>query len=252
MNGKFEEKLAQLAFGDLSEGEARQLELEADRDPEARRALMMYKDMRNSLRGLAEIPEDQFSKERLRDAILTQGLKPAPTRPISNRTWLWMPVAACALGFGFVMMRHSFEKGRLNPEIVMGPSVTKTTKLLGISPSIRVAVNNTTNDSRMVHATVASVKHGPSSGRHRSHRHSIDSESTPDLSASWPELTYEGFDPGITHGPAVTAASLPQPTTVASTADNGPIVFIDQDKDALTGAQHATEVGSASNVLVGG
>ena len=27
MNGKFEEKLAQLAFGDLSEGEARQLEL---------------------------------------------------------------------------------------------------------------------------------------------------------------------------------------------------------------------------------
>lgn len=251
MNGKFEEKLAQLAFGDLSPAEAKKFELEAEQNPEARRALILYKDMRDGLRSLADIPDDQFSKERLRDAILTQGLKPTPSRPVTSRTWLWMPVAACALGFGMMFMRHSFDREKHQPEIVMGKNSIKSTPLFTIEKPIHVAVNSGNHVIAGDRATAHSVRNAfMSVSRHGSRKHKETTELSPDVS------TGVIFDPDLEFGsfePIPTAGAVPPSKDVGSPApESGPIVLIDQDKDAQTGAQRATEVTSASNVLVGG
>ncbi len=254
MNGKLENKLAQLAFGDLTPSEARQLEAEAERDPDARRALMLYKDMRDGLRNLQDVPEDQFSKERLRDAILTQGLRPPISRQTSNRSWLWMPVAACALGFSVMFMRHSFDQTSKQPELVLGSKSLSSPTLMSISPPTRVAVNDT---HKVTHGPEVKAVHplrivSRSTSRHGvRHVREMD-ESSPDV------LTYL-MGPGeenVAPSNGAITASMPippvaEPTPSTATASS-PIVLIDQDKDTQTGAQRATEVGSASNVLVGG
>ena len=55
---KFDDKLAQLAFGDLSPEEARRIEAQANADPEAARMLDTYRSMKAGLRDLAEAPDD--------------------------------------------------------------------------------------------------------------------------------------------------------------------------------------------------
>ena len=105
MNGKFEDKLAQLAFGDLSPDEAARIEAQAKNDPEALHALNTYVGMRAELRDLKDVPQDQLSKERLRDAILAQGLKPGAEKKSRPWAWAWMPLATGALVFALMISR---------------------------------------------------------------------------------------------------------------------------------------------------
>jgi len=250
MNGKLEEKLAQLAFGDLSPSEAKRLEMEADRNPEVRRALMVYKDMRDGLRSLAEVPEDQFSKERLRDAILTQGLKPAPSKPVSSRTWLWMPAAACMLGFGLVYARHTLDNAKRTPEIVLNSRALNSVPQLISKEPVKVAITTpsvTQSNSGMVVAGMRITTETTS--RHKRRHHQVATASVVKEANIWsPD---EEFGAGVASTSADSNTSIPS-ETVSAVAVSNPIVLIDQDKDAQTGAQRATEVGSASNVLVGG
>jgi hypothetical protein len=254
MNGKFEEKLAQLAFGDLTPSEANRLELEADKDPEARRALMLYKDMREGLRSLADVPEDQFSKERLRDAILKQGLKPTPSRPLSNRSWLWMPVAACAIGFGLVFTRHMIEQGRMQTEVVLGPESLKTGPMFGVEKLIAFASKSVNLHQEFIGPMLtAARKPIVLASRHRTRHHLEPHELPHNLyveNATGEEGDMLFLGPDLTDVPADTTPA--RQAVVATTASTGPILLIDQDKDAQTGAQKATEVGSATNVLIGG
>src|SRR5690349_10801263 len=111
MNRKLEDAMVRLAFGDVTPEESAALEREAQHDPEAARALASYRRMREGLKDLHEIPEDQLSKERLRHAILSQGLRPKPVP--SGRSWLWMPAAAATLAFGMILMRG----GTNSPEV---------------------------------------------------------------------------------------------------------------------------------------
>ena len=53
MKGKFEDKLARLAFGELSSDEAVKLERDVQTNPDALRTLSLYKDMRQGLRSLS-------------------------------------------------------------------------------------------------------------------------------------------------------------------------------------------------------
>jgi len=253
MKGKVEDKLVQLAFGDLSPSEAKRLEQVAERDPEAHRALVVYKEMRDGLRLLADVPEDQFSKERLRDAILKEGLKPAPYRPTSNRAWLWMPVAACAIGFGFVFVRRTMVTVKSEPQVVMSSKSLRPTPLVEIKEPIRVAVNTAPTAASFVGPAQPKLREVSDLGSRHGNRHRLEpNEVDPAIFARIPD----GGEFEDALGTAVLEDDTPTPTTAPHndtvTAASGPMVMIDPDKDASTGAQRAREVGSSSNVLVSG
>ena len=250
MKGKIEDKLAKLAFGELSPEEAAKLEREVQNDPEALRALSLYKDMRAGLKSLSDVPEDQFSKERLRDAILTQGLKPLPTRPISSRSWLWMPATACAMGFVLMFTLNLTHKKPL-PQVVMGPEVAS----LGLSNSHPIEIPKNFSTGALIGPTAPPTTVATTTG---------DAKQPDDMDEVDPrvltsmEPTDAAYDPDLgvqpPKGNTLTASrtSLVSSARTVSLKTSGSIVLIDQDKDEQTGACKATEVGSSSNVLVGG
>ena len=101
MDKNYEEKIAKMAFGELSEAEAAEVKAHAAADVDAAKALASYELMRSDLRSMKDVPPDQLSKERLQNAILGQGLKPKPVRRPFPFAWV-TSVAAVAL-VGFVM-----------------------------------------------------------------------------------------------------------------------------------------------------
>ncbi len=280
MNRKFEDKLVQLAFGDMSAEEAARVEAEAKTDPIAAQTLASYRDMRSGFSLMSDVPEDQLSKERLRDAILAQGLKPKPVPRFALWSYAWMPVAACAFTFGILMVRQHGKTSE--PMVVMGPSatakafgntdVTKLPNLVAMNPPTAKSVDEKLrstgedlvddwgiNDSaaqpavdRSYHGRGGSGT-GRSGGRHKRH------EPEPQLMAN---IVLAG---GVTVPLAVSDSAPPASAqnsmnnsqaalkkATAKPSGDGPIILIDQQQDAETGAQRATEVGSASNVIVGG
>jgi hypothetical protein len=258
MNGKFEEKLARLAFGDLTPEEAAAIRERAQTDPEAAQALDMYEMMREGLKDLAEVPDDQLSKERLRHAILAQGLKPEPVRENARLSWLWMPATASLLAAAFMMFRPGaagepmvvlnedktplFERPMLEPQFNSGqdslmaaapsvapeqpeetPAPTRSTPRAESRPTM-VASNDARRDSA---PTVRSVDPAPSATR---------TEPKPQTEERRPAM----------------AATDPFVEDTINWSTTAPIVIIDNDLDVSTGAFRATEVGSASNVVIGG
>lgn len=261
MNGKFEEKLAQLAFGDLSPEEAERIEAQVKNDPEALHALNVYHGMRSELKGLRDVPKDQMSKERLRDAILAQGLKPQTTPAKNPFGWLWMPAAACALAFGIMVLRGS---GTSAPPSV----VIDEHSIPDMAVAMREPISHPLTFDSVVSTPVAPkavkqtarvewspVKSRPSRMKlarvSRGGEHRIapitEEEKTAIEAAAWSELmasieTSAGDE-------ARSDASMREASLL--TASTAPIVIIEDKVDDSTGANAATEVG-ANNVLIGG
>ena len=71
MKKRLEDQLIELAFGDRHESGV----AEGASTPEAAARLKEYRAMRSALGQLRELPEHQLSTERLREALLHQGLK---------------------------------------------------------------------------------------------------------------------------------------------------------------------------------
>ncbi|HWD39290.1 MAG TPA: hypothetical protein VG944_10605, partial [Fimbriimonas sp.] len=96
MNRKFEDQLARLAFEELQNEESSALEARVANDPEAAKVLKDFRSIKQGLRGLADIPDHQLSNERLREAVLAQGLKPHPATR-TDWSWLWMCAGSAAV-----------------------------------------------------------------------------------------------------------------------------------------------------------
>lgn len=252
MNAKLEEKLAQLAFGDLSPEEAARIEAQVRNDPEALHALNMYHGMRAELRGLKDIPQDQMSKERLRDAILAQGLKPKATSKF-GWGWLWMPAMASVLAVGIMLVRGN--------DVVEQPNIVVSNESI---PDMRVALKEPTPEkidfspsvsdpvvtTKSLVTTAAPVvqKARPRAPMMTTARPSekrlapvTEAEKVAIETAAWSELVASIDTPG--------GDTVREDETVAMTTP--PIVIIEDSVDQSTGAMAATEVG-ASNVLIGG
>lgn len=249
MNGKFEEKLAMLAFGDISPEEARELERKAASHPEAQKALDQYRAMRAELRNLGEaVPPDQLSKERLRDAILGQGLKP---KPVANesRNWFWMPILAGAAAFSIFWFRPT---QTVEPQLVLDGSSVASLEKEAVKPL--VSTQPTVIKPIPVKKLVVSNDAKPKPERRRRRPEPIVIES-----AEYAENNEFMVDSGpmpMDVPKEKTAREDVKSALVASSTNeahnSGPIILIDTHKDAATGASGATEVGTASNVLVGG
>lgn len=271
MNGKFDEKLAQLAFGDMTPEEAARIEAQVRQDPAASARLAEYREMRASLSGLSAVPDHQLSNERLRDAILAQGLRPKAVEPSSpglGRGWLWMPVAACALGFGLIVLRHAPQGA---PVVVMDEAKHASVPTVAfnepktfhqVTPAVPTTHVETTQANPVEKSSVEGVAVHLASSRHeepsrrRRARHPRFSPGTTPVPAFFPSVT----EPRVPSG-AVALNQNPPPTTQptsnpaldsAAGTPSSPIVLIDSNPDAQTGAPTATEVGTVSNVVVGG
>ncbi len=109
MDRNIEDKIAMLAFGELSEAQATALRAQIEKNADSAHELRSYEALRSDLRRLKDVPPDQLSKERLQNAILTQGLSPNPVRRAFPWLWAATPLAmAAALAFLFVV--------RISPE----------------------------------------------------------------------------------------------------------------------------------------
>lgn len=249
MNKKLEEKLAMLAFGDLSPEETMGLERELSRDPEAGLILRQYRDMRTGLKALHEIPEHQLSTERLRHAVLNQGLKPK-ARP--QLGWLWMPTVAAAFAFGIMFMRDGHQ------QLPLGSFADGSTIANPSGPP--VAMNEALGDP-FLSATasgqvlsVADMQPAPNAtfamnrmGRHsRNDRHVVD-DLKAQVAMEFDNLMQVNTDPQ----PKVMLTSA-RGAKLADAPAASSIVMIDSARDKNTGAQKATEVDSAGDVIVGG
>jgi hypothetical protein len=262
MNRKVEDRLIDLAFGDLTPEEAASLEARAAHDPVSASTLQAYRDMRESLRSMADLPEHQLSNERLKNAILARGLSQKETTPapVSSRGWIWMPIAACAMAFTLVMWRNTAPGSDVGPQIVLGskaldavafnakPLEQPTAEATEPIPSTTKAVEPELVPAP-AHETNRHVAKAPSNPVRATRTKAVHHRTTM-VAQSKRQEKVETQDPApiILRASDVSEASSALP--IVST--DQPIVLIAQEKDADTGAQVATEVESESNVLVGG
>jgi hypothetical protein len=257
MNRKLEDAMVRLAFGDVTPEEVVALEREAAKNPEAARTLASYRRMRDGLRDLYDVPADQLSKERLRDAILSSGLKPQPTQ--SQRGWVWMPVAAAALVFGITMMRHN--NSMVVPTVVGGSDAVALHNSAPIidfrqGPDSKATGPVARNDVRRplfsggMAPETKSVSRKTS--RHSHRRVEEDAAELQDLVARiMPDNSGDDMPPDMKHPSANAAVADTSAKTSTETAAQ-PIVLIEGAKDNDTGAQKATEVDSSKNVRTSG
>jgi hypothetical protein len=260
MNRRVEDAMLRLAFGDVSPEEAAMLERESATNPEAARTLATYRQMRDGLRDLHDIPQDQLSKERLRHAILSSGLKPEPTR--TQRSWLWMPAAAAVFAIGLSMVRNMPNQSG-QPTILEGNGSPVATTVVppferatpesteAARPSVKGPV--ATNDVFADPDDFVGVESTPPVSRRRASAKVRDEAAsvidTKDLVSyvlpNTSEEKVQGPDP-MPSQPARFADNR------SGSAEEPPIIIIESQKDGSTGAQKATEVGSATNVITSG
>src|SRR5437588_3293983 len=95
MNRRTEEKLIKLAYDEMLPQEAAGFEAQSKADPESARLLAHYRQIKADFVRLNDVPEMQFSGERLREAILHGGLK--RRNRLAAFGWLLAPGLAAAL-----------------------------------------------------------------------------------------------------------------------------------------------------------
>lgn len=276
MNRKREEELMQLAFGDLRRemGASREI----DTDPEAAKTYQAYCEMRDGLKALRDIPEMQLSTERLRDAILREGLHPK-RGPVWNWSWITTPLAVGACAFVVVTMM------RKPASPIPGGNIVSNGQpmMVGMNEADKTSLFDTTFDqiqkpfdfgASIVATPVVREDEPPRnvrsvrSGARRQSGHeapvtlAMATKPIPGLATS---LAKETSAPALDARPTAesfTNASFapPQPAamkTMAMTSFNrntssSEIVQIESKLDVESGAAKATEVKANQNVEIGG
>lgn len=267
MKRNSDDHLFNLAFGEFSESERAELEANAAADPAASAQLRKLRNLKADLRSLADVPPDQLSNDRLRDAILGQGLKP---RQAFDWSWVWMPALSCVLVAGLMVgVRH---RSVGEPSILGTPALSLKDPGVTLFPhdkSGAVAFDFTkestkVNDVRGIAAV--SLRHPVSRkgghGRAWRRRHGLNGLYANVILGTGPGTDENDLGSDTS---ALSTASLPvggatsaSDTRVAGLkpVDNTPatpaVVVIEPDKDKDSGTQQAREVGNSKNVVIGG
>lgn len=276
MNRKREEELMQLAFGDLRREECRSFASGIENDPEAEKMYGAYCEMREGLKALRDVPEMQLSTERLRDAILREGLAPKRESRF-NFGWLAAPIAvgACA----FVVVTAMRQPASPIPDaggglVVRNADPTDTGKIvLGGGSSEADPYNlrpfNFGNKEPVAPPVVTQVSDEASDevsrprvrNRTRVRRDTtvamLETTKLPGLAVSLSSkpkaLTLDQRAQAVALISSAPAAALDSGKVedVSSTLSND-IVQIDSKVDTETGAARAVEVKGSQNVEIGG
>lgn len=247
MKHRNEDEIILLAFGELSGSEAARIRGIIDADPAAKRVYDSYASMSTGLRAM-HVPEHQLSTERLRDRILRQGLKETPKAPFWRLAW--MPVAA---GLVAVVFTYKMNQNALDVPIADLPTSVSDLKPAGQGLGFpqTTAGGSYTLRWPIELAPVGTLEAG------------TDSVATM-LSSSGPQGNHSGPSGtrsrgGSNRGTFVAMASPAAESIEGAVLDSmveatsdSKLIIIGSETDADTGAKKATEVPTASNVVVGG
>ena len=270
---KKEEKLFEYAFGDLDARDSQIFEASLLKDEASTEEVKFLQSIKGDLASFRDIPEMQYSKERLRDAILGQGLKPSrPGLPWLN--WVLAPGAlVCTFALGYVLMNGTSRK---NPTYVGPNTLAENSKPNGITlpkqeltkPEPIVATNSakSTTDAggpeviRDIEGSTATRWVVSSTRRVHTKKH-VDTPSGGLLAMNTSERTSAPkFDAAPTAslassggfvGPESPVYSLAVPAKSTAVLD-ATLIIIDKDQDSGVGTSIATEVNDTKNVVIGG
>lgn len=271
MKRRSEENLIQYAFGELSEKEMASIEGELRHDPASLQTTAEYSRLRADLHLLKAIPEPQIGVERIRDAILGQGLK--PHRNAWSWSWLLAPALGAVVLAGFLVNRNASiprvaaaKQSKAAPgqmAAVGTPNIdlavlTPSTELTDLDAAVRrnYFFGKTNQGLYVPPATV----HYPAAGsrRLRAGRPSFASPSEADqsreLALNQVQNDASGSQGPSSNAPTATAEPSGQASAlpVDTVSSDRKVVVIDETPDRQTGAERATEVTTSSDVLVGG
>lgn len=241
MSRKRTDQLLRLAFDDVKN------ENQVHLSEEETREVASYRRLRSDLRLLNDIPPHQLSNERLRDAVLGQGLKPvAPAFSVWN--WLWMPAAAGVLAFTIVMLRP---RRSSEPQIMLTPPAMTASGMVAFRDALKKpSFEDTTiiDHSPLIDAvaspstvaeTVRPIRRRPSNAVGKSA-----------LRSAVEEIDWSATVASISSSPTSARPPVREASETPAGASN--IVIIDQDRNAVDTTPRATEIGNPSNVLIGG
>ena len=273
------------AFGELSDAEIAKIESELMLDDALQSEANLLKDLKSDLKSFEEIPEMQFSTERLRDAILGQGLKPKKVAP-QWLSWVSAPMALASvvlLAFVFTGGVNRMLGRQQNPVYVSagssqsanspsGPMVAVNestfslqSKATGSQVSSSAIQTPKSEDEKMQGGSKGNRRLNPRNERSKGLVVALDTSSRPSLarpaSQSARNMRNMGV-PGGVHNEVAGNVSLgdivPEQGSAsmisAAKAEVAPteIVILNSERDAGTGAAIATEVKNPTNVVIGG
>lgn len=248
MRRKNEEELIKLAFGDIEPKGSEHAKRLLAEDAEAAKLFAGYSEIREGLKSF-KTPDHQLSTERLREAILKQGLK--QKSPVAGWKWTFAPLAVAAAAF-FIALRMGGQptSGPVVTSFDPNPSSTieKPIDFNSSNPAPLVVpapevVHPTDRDPAKVASTTRTSGRSNASrvARHdRTASASVVVFKAPALSPA--DFSRSAIDGAL---PAGALALNVEPSDES-------IVIIGSDSDESTGANRATEVSSASNVVIGG
>jgi anti-sigma factor RsiW len=248
MIGNFDDQMARLAFGEVSDAERERLREEAERNPVVAARLREYEALRFELTRLREVPSDQLSKERLREALLARAIRPEP-----KRAWNWG--YASLAGFAFCAAAAVVWSTRLlhtpEPAVILDAAKSASSSVALRAPRDLPSETPSTAANTAVPSTPALVASRTAAPTERSSGYRLASRR---IKRAKREVVNSDYDPDVLIGAAKAAPKQyqakvepnRQPESVPS------IVLIDQGKGSPGEAGKATEVGSPNDVLIGG
>jgi hypothetical protein len=271
---KKEDDLIKFAFGEMDSHDMQVFEANLLNDPSLTKEADVYREMREDLASFRDVPEMQFSVERLRSAILDQGIQPKRDRA-PWLTWLLAPTAvASVLALGFVLTNgvnrktqivmaeptvamkseqksyfeskpdpSDFQVTQMKEQTVFTPSPSRSDEVLQRSRS-RIVNNDASSPARS--RTRVRLANTP---RRSKTAIIVASNAVSPLSS---ESTSPSVSNPVMDTDAMTVARMPQPKISTPSISEAPLVLIDSSQDSGVGAAVATEVTNPTNVIIGG
>jgi hypothetical protein len=248
MKKRLEDRLIEFAFSDRTETDVAELAT----TPETAARLKEYRAMRSALGSLRELPEHQLSTERLREALLHQGLK-------RRRSFPWQALgyisAASSLFVCAFFLSRDVRRAGSQPQLAL--STVKPDRSGVRMPEIKSTPSPSGSLALTMPPKVAPI----TSHRTRLHSHEVRN---PDLVLNTdrkpvlklvdnfqnPVNPSGGKWDGTRVSDARTAPGTSTPSHRAS-ASNA-MVLIQANTDADSGLDTAQEVTTNGDVLVGG
>ena len=248
---RLDDLIMRAAYGEASAEELAELKLRAASDPKIQAKLDRHLAVCGAMQSLKEVPVSQLSNERLREAVLRQGLKPEAKRS-SIWSWAWMPTAS----FILVLMILPLSKGWMSsaePQVVLKSDLNPApvAKVEPIKRSVVPAPPIRTNlvaSKTAEKPVVAPVR-------------TAERKAPKQDEAISNEMLYAMFVSAETQAPRTVVArpkpvatpKMTKPPTEVATDAGEPIILVDRGPDPTTGTGgRATESKDTNAILVGG
>lgn len=265
-----QDQIFEYAFGEMSAQDAQVFEASLLNDFEAQKEINLLKGIRTDYSLLSDIPEMQFSKERLRDAILDQGMQPKARPTFNWLQWIMAPVAVASMVMlSFVMLRGQSGEG---PALVGSgskpPMMSMTVPGSGSGLDNKFAAEDSKEDKQPLVASAAKIDN---SGQvevkrkplRRSNRNYLVVNTAPKIKASPVVESAKKEDVMLINSTSGIAAPAgpggggggglgSSNAVMASSASSETVVMIDKEQESGVGAVVATEVSVNSDVVIGG